>query len=527
MALFMDGRRWRSLSGKIVLHSLIPVVLFLVLLFVFFLPRLRAGILSAKQQGVRNVVELAMGILENQEVEILAGRRTRDYAQTRAKELIASLHFQGKNYIWIQEPGPRIVYHPIPTLVGKQTDSLEPRLAQLFRDLDRTATGEGGVWNYRWPKPGGTELHPKTSFVKRFEPWGWILGAGVYVDDVEQEVRTIFMAMLVATFLLSGLTFYLSLKFSGRMLQPLAHLVAGLRNSDLSKRIQVETQDEIGEAAEAFNAYNDGLRGTVREVGELADRVAAESTQLATSAQQMVKAVEGLTRVSSDLMGSGQEIALAMEGLNNSLEAVSHQTQRVGAMSSEAVGDTERGTEAGRATAQGMGQIEHVTGQIFQAVQVIQEIANQTNLLSLNAAIEAAKAGEHGKGFAVVAEEVRKLAERSAHSAEEIERLIQQAQGTVNEGSERVGETLRNLEAIRSRIGDIAASIQEVDSLDKDEARTSANVAKLVNRTGERLAQNAAATQQLATTAQEITRTSEQLSQVAEGLRAVVQGFRL
>ena len=518
-----------KLSEKIVLHSLVPVGIFLLLLFLFLLPRLHSAVMKAKQDGVRNIIELATGILENQNIEVQAGRRTKEYAQKRAVELIANLHFEGKNYIWIQEAGPRIVHHPNKALVGQNTDGMEPRLSQLFRNFDRIAQPQtGGHWQYEWPKPGqGEKLHPKTSFVQRFEPWGWILGAGVYVDDVDHEVWKISLGMTLASLAMATLILIFSKKMAEHALRPLAHLVEGLRQSDLSKRITIENRDEIGEAAEAFNAYNGTLRQTVLDVSQLADRVALGSANLASTAVQMVRSVEGIAHVSGELKDSGEEIAQAIELLNANLEAVSDRTRQVGAMSAATVEDTERSTQAGQLAAQGMTEIERVTEQIGLAVQVIQEIANQTNLLSLNAAIEAAKAGQHGRGFAVVADEVRKLAERSASSALEIERLILQAQGTVSNGAGRVAETLQNLETIRTRISDIAVNIQEVDDLDKQEAQNSANMAQLVGRTGERLTQNATATRELASTTQEITHTSEDLSRVAEGLRTLVKGFKL
>ena len=522
-------KRANRISGRILLHSMMPIGLFLVVLFTVFLPRLEKSALAAKKAGVRNVVELAMGILENQQAEVQAGRRTQEYAQGRAKELIANLHFDGKNYIWIQAEGPRIVYHPNASLVGKPTDTLEPSLAKLFRDLDRVAANpEGGTWDYQWPKPGqANELFSKVSYVKRFAPWGWVLGAGVYVDDVDREVRGTFLWMLAGTLAVSLVVLLLSLKFAAQITRPVNALALGLKNSDLSRSIPVEAQDEVGEAAMAFNDYNAGMRATVLEVGELADRVASGSTELATSALQMAGTVDEVARLGENLHVSGEQVAQAMKSLSQSLGEVSVQTQQVGERSTEAVQGTARGTQAGQAAAEGMERIQKVTGEIFQAVQVIQEIANQTNLLSLNAAIEAAKAGEHGRGFSVVAEEVRKLAERSAEAAKDIEKLIKSAQGTVTAGTERVDETLRTLESIRAQIGAIATNIQEVDKLDHFEAATSATVEQLMASTSQRLAENAAATQQLAATTREISSTSEELSQVAEGLRQVVRGFKL
>ena len=521
-------KRAQRIATRVVLHSLLPIGLFLALMFLVFLPRLERAAMSSRQGGIRNVVELAMGIIENQEKEVQAGRRTREYAELRAKELIATLHFEGQNYLWIQTEGPRILQHPSADLMGKPTDTLEPRLAKLFRDLDRTAApAEGGFLSYDWPRPGQEGLLPKVSFVKRFAPWGWVLGAGVYVDDVKAEVRTTFIWMLGVTLVLSLVIFFLSLKFAAQIARPLWHLVKGLRTSDLSRQLPVEAEDEIGEAVQAFNDYNAGLRKIVLEVSELADRVASGSTELTASAEQMVATVEGIAQVGETLRQSGDQVVQEMKSLSRSLGDVSVQTREVGDRTTEAVTATEQGARSGQSLAQGMDGIQQVTGEIFRAVKVIQDIATQTNLLSLNAAIEAAKAGAHGRGFSVVAEEVRKLAERSARAAKDIEQLIVQAQETVSGGTSRVAETLQNLHSIRTQIAAIALNVEEVDKLDQAEAASSARVEGLMVKTQDRLAHNAAATNQLATTVREVTLTSEELSRVAEGLRQVVKGFRL
>jgi len=520
--------RLRLLTGKIVLLSLLPVAFFLLLLTFFVLPRVKTYALETKKAGVQNVVELATGILTNQEMEVKAGRRTREVAQQRGKELIASMHFDGKNYLWIQASGPVIVYHPNATLIGKETDTLEPRMAKLFRGLDAAAQpSQKGFYAYEWPKPGGTELHPKVSFVQRFEPWGWILGAGVYVDDVDQEIQRLAIGLLGASLLVSVLIFILSVRFARKMIRPLNQLVEGLKRGDLSRRIEVTTQDEVADAAEAFNAYNGSMRTTIIEISGLADRVASGSTELAASASEMARAVEEIARVSEELKASGEQVSDAMQRLGLNVDTMAERNLQTGAQSEDAVRDTAKGADAGRGAAQGMKEIQQVTSQIVRAIQVIQDIARQTNLLSLNAAIEAAKAGAMGKGFAVVAEEVRKLAERSRGSAQEIEQLILKTQDAVSGGVEGVGVTLENLEAIRARITGIAASIREIGQLSSAQAGTSADVRHRMDQTSARLAQNAAATHELSATVQEISRTSEDLAHVAEGLRKVVTGFKL
>ncbi|MBP1772271.1 MAG: chemotaxis protein [Holophagaceae bacterium] len=527
----LRGRfQFRTLSGKVMALSLLPVGLFLLFFAFYVFPTLHKAVMKAKQEGVRQVVDLAVTMLQAQDAKVRAGVQPLEATQARAKEVIASLRYDKTNYLWIQGPGPRIISHPIrPEWDGKPTDELgDPALVKLFRDLERAAQApDGAVHAYEFPKPGHQGLFPKVSYVRTFEPWGWTIGTGVYVDDVDREVRTIAAVMLGGLLLVSVLVYGLARDLSRRMTRPLHHLVEGLRNSDLSRQIQVSVQDEVGQAALAFNDYNGGMRGIVLEVSAFAARVASGSTELAASADEMAKAVAEIAQVSEDLKGAGEGVSEALRTLGGNAALVATRTQEVEARSQEVVAETDRSAEAGQGTAQGMADIQQVTGQIVQAVTVIQEIARQTNLLSLNAAIEAAKAGQQGKGFAVVAEEVRKLAERSAIAAQEIEGLIQRTQEVVSGGVSSVDTTLASLGTIRDRIGGVARGIQEIGGLSRGQATTGQEVAARMGQTTGRLAQNASATHELASTVHEIAKTSDELAQVAEGLRAVVERFKL
>ena len=522
--------RFRSLSSKVLALSLLPVGLFLLFFAFYVLPTLRESVMSAKQDGVRQVVESALSLLDEQQAQVLAGKRSLETAQARGKEILEHLRYDRTNYLWVQSAGPRLVAHPMkPQWVGKLTDDLgDPAVVKLYRDLDRVAQNpEGGFHDYEFTKPGKQGLFPKVSYVRTFAPWGWTVGTGVYVDDVDREVRTIALVMLAGMLGISALVFLLARNMARRMVRPLHHLVEGLRHSDLSKQIQVTVEDEVGSAAQAFNDYNGGMRKTVMNVSEYASRVASGSTELAASAEEMSQAVAEIARVSEDLKTAGEQVSEAMRGLGANADLVANRTQEAETRSQDVVQETDRSAEAGQGTARGMADIQQVTGQIVQAVTVIQEIARQTNLLSLNAAIEAAKAGQQGKGFAVVAEEVRKLAERSATAAREIEALILRTQEVVSGGVQSVDATLASLEAIRERIGGMAQSISDIGGLSRQQAATGQEVAAMMAQTTGRLAQNASATHELSSTVHEIAKTSDELAQVAEGLRGVVEGFKL
>jgi len=314
------------------------------------------------------------------------------------------------------------------------------------------------------------------------------------------------------------------------ILLPLDHLsraIGSVASGDMTVKAPVESEDEIGRLAHTFNGMVADLNLALGNMGKASEQVASGSTQLAASADQMNTTVQETAKVGEELRQAGRDVLDALRNLDANVESMADHTHQTGAKTDEAVQDTDRGAETGRGTAHGMQAIQQATSRIVQAVKVIQGLARQTNLLSLNAAIEAAKAGSQGKGFAVVAEEVRILAERSGQSAKEIEETIHAMQDAVTEGASSVDVTLHHLEAIRDRISQVSGSIHEIGSLSQGQAKTSQEVGRLMNQTASRLDQNATATHELAATVHEVAKTSDELSRVAEILKETVQRFRL
>ena len=314
------------------------------------------------------------------------------------------------------------------------------------------------------------------------------------------------------------------------ILHPLSALsgsIAQMAQGDLTARAPIHNQDEIGDLAETFNGMVANLNEALQKVEQASVMVASGSMELAASADQMSLTVEESAKVSEGLHEAGRMVQKSLQGLDANVGAMADQSHRTGAEAEQAVRDTTQGAEAGRGTAREMHEILEATTRIVKAVQVIQEIARQTNLLSLNAAIEAAKAGAQGKGFAVVAEEVRKLAERSALAAKEIEQIIVRTQEAVSGGVASVGVTQEHLEAIRHRITEVSTRIREIGELSGEQAKTSSGVGQLMDQTAARLDQNAATTTELAATVTEVARTAEELARVAEKLKDIVKGFKL
>jgi len=248
---------------------------------------------------------------------------------------------------------------------------------------------------------------------------------------------------------------------------------------------------------------------------------------LSASAEQMNQTTEQIARSAEQSRRGSESMAAAMTELSASIDEVSNGAQGSLTQLDAALEATLHGNNAGASTKTAMGEITQTTSRIAQAIGVIQEIANQTNLLSLNAAIEAAKAGEQGKGFAVVAEEVRKLAERSASSAKEIAQYNIEARDSVQRGGEMVGTTVELLNKIKSNLDQFAVQTRESVASTKEQSKAGAEVAKQVDTSVNESASVASAASEMAATTSEVARTASELASLATSLQGQVQKFKL
>ena len=365
------------------------------------------------------------------------------------------------------------------------------------------------------------------AFFNMKQTWGNIQALRAASDPVlvAAHWRTLGVEATVS-FLVWAFTLVAAYLIGRRITRPLRALSRGLAESDLTLQLSVSSQDEIGAAASAFNAYNARLRSVFQGLGVTSTQVASGSTQLSASAEQISATSTTIAGNSDAQRAAFERIAAAVTELSASIEQVSGSIRRSQQESAAAVAAVQQGSQAGGKSAEAMEDIRNATGRMVSAVRLIQDIARQTNLLSLNAAIEAAKAGAMGKGFAVVAEEVRKLAERSGAAAREIGELIEQSNTSVDEGARTVAATVQSLGTIEANIQGLASMILEVGAAAEEQARTSSEVAQQVDDTMARVAQNAIATGELARAVTEIAHTAADLAQAAENQNQAVGQFK-
>jgi len=309
--------------------------------------------------------------------------------------------------------------------------------------------------------------------------------------------------------------------------RPLRDLARGMENSDLTSHLEARSADEVGDAARAFNAYNARLRGIFLGIGQDASRIASGALELSAAADQMLRTSQDLAVRSDAQRRAGETAAQEAARLQGAVQEVEAHVRHSLEDAATATRAARAGSEQSQGAAAAMTDIRASAERISQAVRVIQDIARQTNLLSLNAAIEASKAGAHGRGFAVVAEEIRKLAERSQVAAREIDALIVRSQAAVESGEATFGTTLAVLGDLGMQIQRMSTRTGEIGDATGRQAATVASLSAQVAGSAQETVANAAAAEELSASVTQVSRTAADLARVSESLEQQLSAFKV
>ena len=528
---------------------LIVSVLMLCTLTAAMLKQVHSDLYDAKAQKTMHVVQTASGILEYYYGLETAGTLSKDLAQEQALTAIRSLRYNQNDYFWINDLRPVMIMHPVSVkLVGQDLSAIkDPDGFALFNEMVAVAKSKGaGMIQYRWPKPGASEPVRKISYVQLFAPWGWILGSGVYVDDVSAEFQqqvwravlfslaiVLVMALLV---ILIGRSIVRPLRES---VQAMADIASG--ESDLTRTLQTHGNDEITQLARHFNAFTAKLRGVVSQLQTSANGLEQASTDLGHNAEQA--------------QARSQQQSQQMELVATAVNEVTYGVQDV-AKNAEHAANEMRDAEAQAHQGQvnidsSLRQIDHLSGTINQAVEVIRtlaaestqigsvlevisSIAEQTNLLALNAAIEAARAGEQGRGFAVVADEVRLLAQRTQKSTAEIQAMIERLQTHSNAAVKVIADSSRSSQLTIEQanqagqsLTSISQALRNLNSLNASIASATLQQSHVVEDINQNVTQAAQLSQTTAIAAEQSSGASLHLRTLSEQLNSLLKQFRV
>jgi methyl-accepting chemotaxis protein len=475
--------------------------------------------MQARMDATRQHVEVAHGVIAWAHAQEAAGAMTRPQAQQTAMRAVAALRYDANEYFWINDMHPRMLMHPIkPELDGKDVGGMkDPNgLALFMAFVDTVRRGGKGFVAYQWPKPGSEQPVDKVSYVMGFEPWGWIVGSGVYVADLQQQWRERVVVLLCVVAAAVGVASYLFLSFyrvmDGGLKETRRHLRA-MTDGDLTTSPAPWGRDEAAQLMLELRAMQDSLRSMVQRMRSSSDVIVHSSGEIAAGAMDLSARTEQAAANLEESAASMEQIAATVRhGADNTAEA-----SRVARASAETAAE---GGRVMRDVVQTMDAIRESSSRIGEIIGTIDAIAFQTNILALNAAVEAARAGEQGRGFAVVAGEVRTLAQRSADAAREIKSLIGHSVDQVEAGAatvQRAGGT----------IDDIVASSQRVDALLGEVATGAREQSAGIAQVGQAVQELDRMTQQNAALVEQTAAGAAAMKEEAQRLAAAVARFRM
>ena len=453
-----------------------------VLILVFIaLQTIRSAMLTDRQDQIKMTLTLVskqIGVYVAQEK---AGKLSREEAQAKAKEALSGLR-NGDDYVFVRAMDATVLVHPDPRKEGKvDPGSKMPdgrTLMQVYVDALKTA--DLALVEVNTKRPSGDVEVPKISGVTKIPEWDWIVGFGLFVDDIDQAywsnaqrfmlIGLVILAAVIAAAVVMARTIYRALGGEPEYAAATAKAIAG---GDLSQRIS--RTGAPGSLMESIQIMQTSLSSLIENIQQNADKVGQVSKSLSVQMDQINTA----SIHSSDAISS---TAAAIEEMAVSVDHISQSAKETESHASKAAQLANHGEalvhDASKEIQRAAVQVEDATALIGGLVErsreiggialVIKEIADQTNLLALNAAIEAARAGEQGRGFAVVADEVRKLAERTSQATGQITGMIQainvDTTGVVN-GMQSVGPQVASGVDMAEKAGVALRQISEASAV--------------------------------------------------------------
>jgi methyl-accepting chemotaxis protein len=472
-----------KLSTRIMILG-IALVLCFAGVFGWLYPKIKGSMYDAKYLKTRHLVESAYSVVAFYAGQAAKGAMSEAQAQESAKNALQEMRYGDNDYFWINDMGPRMIMHPFkPELNGKDlSGSKDPNGKHLFVEMVKVCQKDGaGFVDYMWPKPGKPDPVAKISYVKLFPQWQWVIGSGIYIDDVEQEVGRIFNLVFGVAALI---------------------MVGCLALSWLLGRSIAKPIDRI-----------------IQHLNAGADEIASASSQVSSASQSLA---EGASEQAAGI----QETSASLEEMASTTQQNADNANQANHLMKDANQVVERATGEMTQLTKSMGEISSASEETQKIVKTIDEIAFQTNLLALNAAVEAARAGEAGAGFAVVADEVRNLAIRAAEAAKNTSVLIDDTGKRVKDGSSLVAKTKQAFDEIAeaaSKVGDIVGEIAAASS---EQAQGVEQINKAVTEMDKVVQQNAASAEESASASEEMTAQAEQMKSMVRELVLMVEGVR-
>lgn len=512
---------------------------------------LKSALEDARRGRIKAITHSATATIDYFQKLQAEGSLSEDDAKRQAIASLRQLRFDGDNYVFILNREYEFILSPAKAeLEGTSGKNATDQNGKPYmRELVDTAVGnpEGGYVAYVWPKPGHNGVVPKVSYASLSPKWGWVIGAGIYMDDVnaafwQQAYKMLGVAipvilLIVAIFLLVARSI---LKQLGGEPDHVVSIVRAIAGGDLRTGIELGKADK-NSMLSAVADMRDGLVVMLKKTVQVAETITGHAEHIATAASQVAAA-------SHDQAHATSSSAAALEEVTVSINEVSEIASATEERAKETLNKAATGEVAVHKAAAEVAEVERLITtsatkveelkirsiEIGTVASVIKDIADQTNLLALNAAIEAARAGEQGRGFAVVADEVRKLAERTSEATTRIASTVESVQIDTDGVVNTMHEAVPQVQASMAQVNEVATILVDIRNEADDSVAKARDVAQATREQGTAANELAANVERIASMAEEVSATmggnagaAREMQEMAVELKSAVSQFKL
>lgn len=526
---------------------------------------------------IKSQVQSTMSVLQAQYDLYQSGEKTEEEAKHDASEIIRAMRYRDdeSGYFWIDDTDYILVMHPI--LVddeGKNRYTLEDQngvmIIQEIMKVCQSAE-KGGFNQFYFTKADGVTVAPKIAYSEMFEPWGWVVSTGNYIDDMDAEKASMLSSLnkenrnmlirIVVAFLLALVISIVAAWICGRMivapLKKIQQFAFRLSKGDLTTDTDVKSRTEIGQTADSLRVAQTNMRELLINITEVSQGVNAVLNQFDTMFVNMKESItqvsiaaesiaENVTTQAASTDDASNDVNLMADRIRQTdmeVEKLDHNATEMTQISEQSMNTLKQLIEINDRTRKSISDMAEQTKytnesaqQIHMATNLINEISDQTALLALNASIEAARAGEAGRGFAVVSDEIGKLASQSAESVAEIDKIVEdlqknatksvEAMHDINESADLQVESLTETQEVflklHKELENCLHSVKQIDEItvELEEQRTGVtNTLEVLNK----LAQdNAAVTEETSAMSTELAKTSDDSARIVTDMEEKV-----
>lgn len=502
---------------------------------------------------IKSQVQCTMTILQNEYDMVQAGTKTEEQAKKDASETIRAMRYRDdqSGYFWIDDTDYTLIMHPIlAEQEGNNRRDLEDQNGvMIIQEIMKVcqSSEKGGFNEFYFTKSDGTTVAPKLAYSQIFEPWGWVVSTGNYIDDIQADMADVkndlkntydrllirIDIVFVAAVIVAVIIAFLYGKHMVKPLQKIQEFAGRISQGDMTSEITVNTNNEIGQVAKSLEIAQKNMRdllsnitavannvnGALKEFSDMFYNMQNSIAEVSTAVSSIAENVNSQASSTDNASDEVSDIASKIEKTGVEVTSLDDNAQDMKTLSESSMSTLNRLIKVNSKTRKNINSMREQTETTNESVQqikiaanLINEISDQTSLLSLNASIEAARAGESGKGFAVVADEIGKLAQQSANSVEEIRQVItellenasksmevmQEMSESVDEQMESLSETQDTFSKLYKELDNCVGSVHTIDVMTAEIDGQRTKITESLNHLTGLAQDNAAVTEQTA-----------------------------